>query len=225
MQVLSRIVFCLTFVGITSGAAQALTFEISGETAIVSGSMDYPDMRRIDDAVAKGAKIFVMRNIGGGDIEVNASVARHLQKKQITTVIDGVCGGGCADLLLAGKERRFAYPAAGRSAVVLVRGAVFTGDARGPANISDVYVKYRERLTDVISNALLDKHTTGNFENNGLLFFAPTAGDGTAGYVLDCDNLSDMRKTCKKVEGADPVNAGFFTSAEPITLPPAPAKP
>ena len=165
MQVLSRAALCLALVGITAGTAHALTFDVSGDTAVISGGIDYPDIRRIDEAIASGAKIFVIRNIGGGDIEVNASVAMHLEKKQVTTVIDGVCAGGCTDLLMAGKERRFAYPASGRSAVILVRGAVFTGDAHGPANISDVYVKYRERLTDVISNALLDKHTTGNFEN------------------------------------------------------------
>ena len=143
----------------------------------------------------------------------------YFEDSKATLVINGVCSGVCPDIFISGTVRRFAYPQAGKQGpVFLIRSAVFTGDLSGAANIPDIYARFRPIIGEVISNALLRKHTNGVYMDGALLIFAPSPGEKGNGYVLDCDDLNNIKNTCKLVAGADLLNTNIITAAGPLDL-------
>ncbi|MEC5398854.1 hypothetical protein [Uliginosibacterium sp. H1] len=208
---IARLALLATGLQLLSLPAQALTVEVQGDVAVLGGSMDYPDGRRLKAAYEQGVRTFVLRRVAGGDMNAIYATADVLGDLKVRVVLDGVCSGGCEQLLAAGVERRFMPPTKDGITAVLIRGAMYYGDSTGPSNMPQSYALARSILAPAIPSELIRKHTNGS-RIDGALVIIP---DGSDAGVLDCDSLKGAPASCRQVQGLDGSSSGLFTNLEP----------
>lgn len=194
-------------------AAHAMRVEVEGEYAYLYGEPDNPDFRRLQDAQAKGVKYFVLKEVGGGYVDTNAMVARNVEELGLTMVLDGNCAGACVYMLLAGKERRYALSPELKTPVVFIAGARQEGDGGGAAQLTEIYAHMRSRVSEAIPSDVLRRNTQGSTAPRALLI-VPGKDKGS---VYECVYSANARD-CQPVAGADAINSGMFTAAEPMEI-------
>ncbi len=194
-------------------SAHAMTFDVKGKIVTVSGEADYPDGGKLIDAYEAGARIVVIKHISGSDFGAMDAVRYALEKRGMTTVISGDCGGSCIHLFIGGKERYFAS-AQNNGVGAFLAGMVEQG-THNPISSSKINALLSSRLSNAMPFWLLNKYTSA-WNGSSTLKISIPSNALPNGALWDCPTGG---KKCTRLDtNLDSVNIGFITSNQLFDL-------
>lgn len=196
--------------------SQALDIKKKDNLVFISGEMDYKDMSPLDDAIAGGDKTLVIGNVRGGWLDLSFRAARLIQKAGVKTVAATQCGGSCAIMYMAGKERFFARPTKANPIYLVITGVRYT-NSTDRAIGTELYSYFSDRFSPNTPSELLTKYITKWEQGSGLWILPPEKG-AAEGVVLECPEFKNP-KTYMEVKGLTTLTMGVITSTTPFELP------
>ena len=209
----------------TATPAQAMSFDIVGDTLIVSGPVVDGDLSRFRDALQnKDLRQVLLHQSPGGDAWTGQRLGREIRQAKLNTLISGRCASACGYMFLGGVERRLSDGMPVRENRLMLHGAWDLATGKTRPDVAPELELHIQRMTDGRYPRGLIEATVNSPHPQDFMEFAITPRMLRTPFprgVFQCLIGADQQRQCKELEGYSAMNTGVVTHAEIVALDPA----
>lgn len=205
--------------------AQAMRFDLVGDTLILSGPVVDDDLRRLRDALVNtGLRQVLLHQSPGGDAWTGQRLGHEIRQAKLNTLISGQCASACGYMFLGGVERRLTDGMPVRENRLLLHGAWDPSTGKTRPDLAPELALHIQRMTgDKYPGALVEA-TVNSAHPQDFMEFAITPRmlrTPSPRGVFQCLIGADQQRQCKELEGYSALSTGVVTHAEIVVLEPA----
>lgn len=205
--------------------SQAMTFQVEGQTLIVSGPIVDADLARLRDALQdKNLRQVLMHQSPGGDAWTGQRLGHEIRNAGLNTLISGQCASACGYMFLGGVERRMTDGMPVRDNRLLLHGAWDPATGQTRPDWAPALAAHIRRMTDGRFPQELIEATVNSARAQDFMEFAITPRmlrSSVPRGVFQCLVGVDGARQCKELPGYSALNTGVVTHGEIVTLDPA----
>ena len=201
-----------------------MSFDIVGETLIMSGPVVDGDLARLRDALMNpDLRQVLLHQSPGGDTWTGLRLGHEIRQAKLNTLISGRCASACGYMFLGGVERRLTDGMPVRENRLMLHGAWDPTTGKTRPDVAPELKTHLQRMTDGKYPKELMESTVNSAHPQDFMEFAITPRMlrmPVPRGVFQCLIGADQQRTCKELEGYSAVNTGLVTHAEIVALSP-----
>jgi hypothetical protein len=209
--------------GLANGQVASMSFEMAGDTLILSGPVVDDDLVRFRNAVQdKRLRQVLFHQSPGGDAWTGLRLGYEIRAAGLDTLLSGQCASACGYMFLAGVQRRLSDGMPVRFNRLLLHGAwdLSTGKTL-PQKAPELATYITKMTAGNFPEALMQK-TVNSAQAQDFMEFAITPRMLKMPQprgVFQCLVLPDQPRDCIELEGFSAMNTGVVTDAQIFALP------
>lgn len=204
---------------------QAMSFDIVGDTLIMSGPVVDSDLPGLRDALLnKGLRQVLLHQSLGGDAWTGQRLGYEIRQAKLNTLISGRCASACGYIFLGGVERRLSDGMPVRENRLMLHGAWDPTTGKTRPDVAPELESHIQSMTGGKYPKALIEATVNSPHAQDFMEFAITPRMLRTPFprgVFQCLIGAEQQRQCKELEGYSAMSTGVVTHAEIVPLDPA----
>jgi hypothetical protein len=210
--------------GLCAGA-QAMEFNLVGDTLVMSGPVTGSDLARLRDHLSGDrVKLVLLHESPGGDLWNGYQIGTRIRDAGLPTAVSGKCESACGLIFLAGAERSFSDGRPIAQTMVGLHGA-HSIETKQPLPELGPRMAYviktmtaRKYPADLLERTVYPR----NAEDMVYAFHPGRYPVEAAGRgVVECQKQPEANFKCRMLDGLDALGIGIITNPSVLALPEA----